>query len=76
MRRCGHYCGPGCLCVCRDNRLAGCCRDNRLAGGCVTITDTTANVDSNIINLNQHYDDDNPYDSQFDSLRTLSGFLH
>ena len=70
MCRCDRYCGPGNLCVCRNNRLAGFRRDNRLAGCCCA----TATAEPN--NLDQHYDDDNPYDSQFDSLRTLSGFLH
>jgi hypothetical protein len=54
------YCSSGCLCVCRSVRFAG---------------RASTSTDPNI-NLNQHYDDDNPYDSQFDSLRTLSGFLH
>ncbi len=75
---CDSYCGPGCLCVCRSDRLAGSCGaattwNNRFAGHCgdnrlAGRTSTERN------NLNQHYDDDNPYDSQFDSLRALSGF--
>ena len=66
MRRCDCGYGPGYFCVCRSDRLAGRSAD----------TYAYANVDANIINLNQHYDDGNPYDSQFDSLRTASGFLH
>jgi len=72
MRRSDRYRGSGCLWVCRDNRLAWCCGDHRLAGR----ASTSANVEPNDINLNQHDDDDDPYDSQFDSLRTLSEFLH
>lgn len=61
---CGDYdCGPDCFWVCRDNRLAGRCS-------------ATATAEPDIINLNQHYDDGDPYDSQVDSVRTLSGFLH
>ena len=73
VRRCDYYCGSGCPCVCRDNRLArrgitaatateyyG---NNRLAGRASTA------AGPNVIELNQH-DDGDPYDSQFDSLRT------
>jgi hypothetical protein len=62
VRRRDRYCGLGCPCVCRNNGRA------RRAGTCAT-------AKPNIINLNQ-YDDGNPYDYQFDSLRTLSEFLH
>lgn len=67
LRRCDYDCGPGCPCIRRDNGFAG---------RASTSASTTASAEPNSINLNQHYDDANPYDSQFDSLRTLSGFLH
>jgi len=64
VRRCDRRCGPGCLCVCGYDKLAGRCAD------------ANANAGSNNVNLNQHYDYGDPYDSQFDSLGTVSGFLH
>jgi hypothetical protein len=64
MRRCNCYYGSGFLCFCRDNRFAGRCN-------------ATAAAEPNNLNLNQQYDNDDPYGPEFDSqLRTLSGFLH
>jgi hypothetical protein len=47
--------------------------NNRLAGRCIA----TAAAESNVISsLNQHYNNGDPYDPQFDSLRRYPAFCN